>query len=401
MTKEKKINRKDNKGKVLRKGESQRKDGTYMFRFTDECKKRKSIYAKTLAELREKELKIKRDKMDNIRLSVDYTVAQLVELYLSLSQKNLSFNTMESNENAYRNHIKNSWLGYKKIKDTKKSDIPLFYTELSEKLKNNSIHSIHRVLSQAFKLALDDQMIRTNPTYGALKNFPADTEEKTILTPQQLNDLILYVKNHPYYYRWYPLIVILSETMIRGGELCGLTWDDVDLKRKTIKIDHQIQYCKIKGKGKHILCICPPKTKNGKRTIPLTTKAYKAFIKQKELQFSLNLYSTTVIDGYENFVFPTRRGNPTYTMALDNMFRNLTNRYNKENSEPIPRLSCHVFRHTGCAIKAKDFFKLGLDPKILQTWMGHSSLTMTLGLYNHITEIDTQNAINELNSMIG
>ena len=51
-----------------------------MFRFTDECKKRKSIYAKTLAELREKELKIKRDKMDNIRLSVDYTVAQLVEL---------------------------------------------------------------------------------------------------------------------------------------------------------------------------------------------------------------------------------------------------------------------------------------------------------------------------------
>lgn len=57
MTKEKKVNRKDNKGKVLRKGESQRKDGTYMFRFTDECKKRKSIYAKTLAELREKELK--------------------------------------------------------------------------------------------------------------------------------------------------------------------------------------------------------------------------------------------------------------------------------------------------------------------------------------------------------
>ena len=47
MTKEKKVNRKDNKGKVLRKGESQRKDGTYMFRFTDECKKRKSIYAKT------------------------------------------------------------------------------------------------------------------------------------------------------------------------------------------------------------------------------------------------------------------------------------------------------------------------------------------------------------------
>ena len=54
MAKEKKVSRKDSKGRVLRKGESERKDGTYMFRYNDERKKRCCVYAKTLPELREK-----------------------------------------------------------------------------------------------------------------------------------------------------------------------------------------------------------------------------------------------------------------------------------------------------------------------------------------------------------
>ena len=50
--------RKDSKGKVLEKGESQRKDGSYMYRWTDISGKRKTVYANTLNELREKELDI-------------------------------------------------------------------------------------------------------------------------------------------------------------------------------------------------------------------------------------------------------------------------------------------------------------------------------------------------------
>ena len=50
--------RKDNKGRVLEKGESQRTDGTYMYRWTDLSKKRQTIYARTLNELRQKELQV-------------------------------------------------------------------------------------------------------------------------------------------------------------------------------------------------------------------------------------------------------------------------------------------------------------------------------------------------------
>ena len=47
--------RKDNKGVVLKDGESQRKNGTYDYRYVTRDGKRHSIYAKTLKELREKE----------------------------------------------------------------------------------------------------------------------------------------------------------------------------------------------------------------------------------------------------------------------------------------------------------------------------------------------------------
>ena len=53
--------RRDNKGRVLKDGESQRKNGTYDYRYTDIHKKRRCIYAKTLTELRRKEADIQRD----------------------------------------------------------------------------------------------------------------------------------------------------------------------------------------------------------------------------------------------------------------------------------------------------------------------------------------------------
>lgn len=53
--------RKDSKGRILKDGESQRKNGSYMYRYVDIHKKRKYVYAKTLEELRKQEGLINRD----------------------------------------------------------------------------------------------------------------------------------------------------------------------------------------------------------------------------------------------------------------------------------------------------------------------------------------------------
>ena len=60
------VRRKDNKGKVLEKGENQRADGSYMYRWTDVTGTRRTIYANSLNELREKEFEIlKLEKIKN------------------------------------------------------------------------------------------------------------------------------------------------------------------------------------------------------------------------------------------------------------------------------------------------------------------------------------------------
>lgn len=68
-------NRKDNKGRVLKKGESQRKDGTYMYRWTDIGKKRQCIYAKSLNDLRKQEQQLL-SEISNGVLRTDITLNQ-------------------------------------------------------------------------------------------------------------------------------------------------------------------------------------------------------------------------------------------------------------------------------------------------------------------------------------
>ena len=79
-------NRKDQKGRVLKTGESQRKDGIYQYRYTDVRGKRQTVYAPDLKSLREKEKELQK----SFYFEVDYTkgnitVLELVQKYLNLS----------------------------------------------------------------------------------------------------------------------------------------------------------------------------------------------------------------------------------------------------------------------------------------------------------------------------
>ena len=59
--------RKDNKKRVLKEGEYQRANGTFEYKWRDRRGKRHSVYAKTLDELRDKELDVLRDVLDGVR----------------------------------------------------------------------------------------------------------------------------------------------------------------------------------------------------------------------------------------------------------------------------------------------------------------------------------------------
>lgn len=78
--------RKDHKGRVLKPGESQRKNLTYVYRYTEgESSERNSVYAKTLEELREKEDEIQK----NIALGIYNKNWTLNDLFTGIWNRNL------------------------------------------------------------------------------------------------------------------------------------------------------------------------------------------------------------------------------------------------------------------------------------------------------------------------
>lgn len=83
--------RKDNKGRVLRKGETQRScDGKYVYTYTDPEGKRRSIYSKDIMELREREKKLVKDQLDGLDtyVSGSATVNFVFDRYILISRKN-------------------------------------------------------------------------------------------------------------------------------------------------------------------------------------------------------------------------------------------------------------------------------------------------------------------------
>ena len=81
------MKRKDNRGRILKTGESQRKDLIYQYRYTDSCGKRHTVYAPTLEGLRKKEEEINRTEMDGASYHDGrITVVELLERYISLKQ---------------------------------------------------------------------------------------------------------------------------------------------------------------------------------------------------------------------------------------------------------------------------------------------------------------------------
>lgn len=281
--------RKDNKGRVLKTGESQRKDNTYMYRWTDVHGKRQTVYDTTLEGLRQQQEMIKLEIIQGV-CRQNITLNQQIERYLA-TKATLASSTYENYVYYFEHCIRNEPIGEAKIADLKKSDLLLYYKEQSEEhdLSNGTIHILHKIIHPALELAVDDDLIRKNPTKGAMKEYPVEDEVKYALTPEQENELLERVKARPRMKRHYPLIAVMLYTGMRIGETVGLTWSDVDMQNRTININHQLQYRRINGEMK-LYCIDQrknkkkgsTKTKSGERIIPMNDRVYELFRLQRK-----------------------------------------------------------------------------------------------------------------------
>ncbi len=395
--------RTDKKGRVLRTGEMQRsEDNRYMYRYTDLSGKKRTIYALTLAELREKERRIQRDLEDGIDCSRgDMTLNQLFQLYME-TKSDLRTSTRCNYVSVWGNTVEESVLGNMKISQIKQIHVRAFYTDLSKRgLAANTIKLCHSLICPALEMAVDSDMIRKNPAKDCKKGISGAKKERTALSRAEQENMLDFVKDSNVYKVYYPILVFALCTALRAGELTGLRWSDVDLKENVIHVRQQLVY-KNFGDGCRFY-LQELKTEAGRRDIPLTADARKSLIRQKELYLLLGKgQRQQETAGVSDYVFTNTQGKPYATNAINSMLKSIMGAYNKLETERaekefripvlLPHISAHILRHTACTRLAES----GLEPKVLQYIMGHANISVTMDIYTHLDFSQIQKKMEEV-----
>lgn len=394
--------RRDNKGRKLFNGESQRKDGKYEYKYHDAWGKRKTVYSWKLTptdrvpagkrddiSLREKIKQIQKDLNSNITPDGgNFTVLELVEKYIS--QKTGVRHNTRANYNFVVNVIKKEAFGQKRIDKIKVSDAKEWLIKMQQidGRGYSSIHTIRGVVRPAFQMAVDDDLLVKNPFEFQLNTVVVnDSVTREAITRQQERDFLEFVKNDKHFCKYYDGIYILFKTGLRISEFVGLTKKNLDFENSRIIVDHQLQRTR---DMKYI--IEDTKTESGERMVPMTSEVKEAF--QRILANRKNPKVEPMVDGYSGFLFLDKNGRPMVALHWEKYFQHIREKYNKIYRVQMPKVTPHVCRHTFCSNMAKS----GMNPKTLQYIMGHSDISVTLNVYTHLNYDDAEE---EMQKVVG
>lgn len=403
--------RKDKKGYMLRTGECQRKDGRYSYAYTDRWKKRHVVYATSLVELRELEKQIRMDLDSGIdpNAAKVMTVNDAFDRYIS--RKYDLKPTTKSNYQFNYDHFVREGFGQEKIGKIRYSDVKKFYYDLMKErgIKPRTLDGINTVIHSTFKMAVRDEIIRSNPAEGVMAEIKkSDLWVKTRkcgLTVPEQRELVEFMKDSHQFKGWVPVITVLLGTGMRIGECLGLRWEDINLDKRLISVNHNLVDYQDRDIRKQVRKIQTTKTRAGVRMIPMIDEVYEAFITEFELQSAIG-FCEEEIDGYSGFIFTTTDQKLMSRSAVNNAIHRIVRIHNEEEEkkakaegrEPIliPQFSAHQLRHTFCT----RFCENETNLKVIQSIMGHSDITTTMDIYADATPEKKQEIMANLNGKI-
>ena len=224
------------------------------------------------------------------------------------------------------------------------------------------------------KLHFEDDMIRRNFAKKCIDPYKK-INTRTALTKRETDLFLTACENARWGYNYLLGFKLMLLTGLRIGEMTGLTWNDIDLKNRTINVDHQF----IQGddKSRTSYHIDATKTSNGKRKVPMSDDVYELLKELKESTYFDSLKFDTSVDGYKGFVLHTRSGLPILTARFNEYAHKIVDEYNNVHEEKLPNITCHICRHTFCTRMAE----LNMNPNALIKIVGHASYKTTENVY--------------------
>jgi Site-specific recombinase XerC len=354
----------------------QRSDGRWTGQMTvaidpiTKKQKRKTVYAKTKREVQEKLLILQYQKHTTGFISTDKTtVGAWLDKWLEVYAKpHLRTKTWESYGWLIRVHLKPS-IGEIVLSKLQTSDVQQMYnaklrTDEHEGVSARTIRYMHSILGAAIKQAVRENLVARNVVAFA-KPPSSQKAEMHLWNSDQVKIFLDKSTDN----RFYPVFLLALGCGMRRGEIIGLQWQDVDLDNGIVHIQQSLVTT---NSG---LKMESPKTPRSRRAIPLPEEVVKAL---KHLRLRQNEEKIRYRDIYQDdgFVFTWEQGKVIDPNYITHLFARLA------TEAGLPAIRFHDLRH----LHATNLLELGVNPKVVQERLGHSSITVTMDIYSHVSK---------------
>lgn len=335
-----------------------------VYRFRGEQRKR---FARSFAEARDLKATLtadirRGDHREATRTSVDVYAREWIDSYQGRSTRGFR----ESTRVGYRRSVEQKIAPYFEkrcatLAELDPRDVRMFITWLFDekaqgrKLAVSTVRNHVAALKAMLATAVEDGLLRHNPAAGVRISRPGApslekdaSEVRRALDSDELGRFLASVDPG-----WRLFFDVLVMTGVRISEAIELRWGDVDFGRKRLRVRRQIYHG----------VIAEPKSRTGKRDIPLSTVTLQAL--------------WTAQGAPDALIFPGPRGTH---MDRDSLWRNVLKP--AATAAGVPWVGFHTFRHTAASI----LFANGRNPKQVQMWLGHSDPGFTLRTYVHLID---------------
>ena len=286
----------------------------------------------------------------------------------------------------FKQHVKYYFvplLGQKKLCDFSAPDFTAFEAQLMRGLNAKGqpmtpamARKLRGSLSSILSLAVDQGLVARNVVRDRGRRRRGTRAEKRAVTklkvgvdiplPHEIAAILSHCKP-----RWRPVLATAAMTGLRASELRGLKWQDVDLKKRELHVRQRADRYNTLG---------PLKSGTSNRVVPL----------HGDLVSILREWKLACPIG--EFVFPNGKG------KVDEL-SNIVNRGWKpsqvatgvvDRDGGAKYTGFHSLRHffASWCINSKADGGLGVSPKVVQSWLGHATIAMTLDTYGHLFPSD-------------